>query len=355
VTIGPYRLLKHIEMRALAEVRPIANAAATMKAIAVRASSLRPCEAIVMVGNSQVALAYNPFTMVLTSATVGAAGYNMSGVCWSDPFARFMAVGNTEAVYESTFGTSWSLVAGASSAAHVLNAIAATNRAPAQYALAVGGTSDADAIYQFRTASSLTMLTAPKLFTKVVWTIGGTFVCAGPTTIYSFDSATSTSTLLETHPEGTCTVLDMFYHEVLSQVCVTLKLPSGAIRCTWVLPTGGAGPFRSVATSTIFGATAAMVGTWTRYNGPMYVYSGDGAGGTAGAKSSCGMLTKAPDLAAPQLNVAYDPLKATTRIHYGVTGSPVAIVRADDVVFLLAQQGASMILSELSDLLTPSS
>jgi hypothetical protein len=354
--IGPAKFPRYLEQQQLAQGRRLDTLASTaMNGLAVRATEYSAggygAESIVAVGNSQAARQFDCRTQVATSSTIGAAGYNAAAVTYSSAWAgRYMAVGSTEAVYESSLGTSWTLVSGSASGSRPLFDIDAAPSA-LQYALAVGGNSAADAIYQLRTASAITLSTAPDLFTRVKWhNSASRFIVAGATTIRAFNPSGSTTTLLDTHPEGTCTVLDMFFDPMTDSMHVLLRLPSGAIRCTLVRGSSMT-ITRSAATTTTFTSATVMRGIWTRYNGPYYLFSGDGAS----PRATAGLLSSAAAPSTPELNLAYDPLVAPIAYPGIVADSLLrACVRVNNIIFAIAQGGSTEHrLYQLSDLLAP--
>lgn len=348
--IGPTKFLRYFEQQQLCQPRRIdVLLSAVWNGIAVRATTGSAAETIAVVGNAQAARYFDCRTQVATTTTIGAAGYNAAAITFSQGHAKYHAVGNTEAVYESVLGATWGLVAGASSAAHPLFDI---DSGSGSYVLAVGGNSAGDAIYQFRTAGSLTMSVAPDLFTRVKWHPGAArFIVAGATTIRAFDPTSSTTSLLETHPEGSCTVLDMFHDPMNDTVHTLLRLPSGALRCTLIR--GAAMSItRSVATTTLFTAQTVMRGMWTRYNGPLYLFSGEG---TVAPRCTSGLLASASPAATPETNTAYDPLKAPIQLAGVVSDSLIAgVTRVNSLAFILTRSATDSRVYLMSDRLADS-
>jgi len=332
MTIGPNKLLRYLEAQSISQGRRIDTCGTTtLNGMAVRMfPNATAAETMVAVGNSQTVRQFDCRTQVGTNATMGVAGFNVNAVAFNPVMAKYFAVGSSEAVYESVLGATWTQVPGAASTLHSLFGIDSGGA----YALAVGGLNPADAIYHLKTTTNLFILTAPALFTHVTYSPqADRFICAGASTIYAFNANTNGSSLLETHPEGsTCTVLDTFYDPIADSVQVVLRLPSGAIRVTCVRGSGMT-VTRSVATASTFTSQTLMRGTWTRYNGPCYVFSGEG---TVAPRQTAAMLTAPAAIGAPEANVAYDPLKATTYLPSVVADSSIRdLVRMNDLLFVL--------------------
>jgi hypothetical protein len=349
--IGPRAFSRYLESQGIGQTRridTITGVTLSAMAAAIPPTASNP-RSLVCVGNAGQIRRLDLETQIGATVTApGFGAYNFYAVNYSQAFTSYLAVGQTDALFSSPDGTTWTNLT-TLALGFVYYAIdSATDLA---VTLIVGGldTGGSDGLYRMRYLAAgvptIYYATAPGIFKSVVYSPAAQrFICANETTVYRFNPFDQTWTLLETHPEGTCTLMDSFYSAADSSVYVVLRLPTGTLRCTLV--TGSAMTVtRSLATALTFTTAVVMRGAGTRYNGPLYLFSGEGS-----PRMTSGLLSAAA--VPPADNRAYDPQRATT--HYPrVIGDSLlrSLVRSADVHYLLVAAATEHRIYQSSDAL----